>query len=232
MSVITIDGKLGTGAPELGHLLAEKLHIDYVDRLVLAEIAKKMRSTVSALVSHETYVPTISDKLVKGIESILKKSSFVGFGSDPYFSPGTESLLLQTYSEIEKTPLTSALELNEKEFINISNEVINQLAVLGGVVIIGRGSSAILKHRSDTLRICLTAATSDRVARVLGTGVNQADVKNLIENTDAAQEKYFSHAFNCSLLEPDLYHLICNTSQIPLDNTANLIFDVYNRLGF
>ena len=181
MSVITIDGTLGSGGPELGHLLSEKLHIDYVDRLVLSEIAKEMQSTVGALVSHETRVSTVSDKLIKRIETILKKSPFVGLGSDPYFGPGTETLILQTYPDIEKNLVTSATELNEREFIKISNEVINRLAEAGNIVIIGRGSSAILKHRSDTLRICVTASTRDRFTRLIGTGVNQTEIQQLIK---------------------------------------------------
>jgi len=232
MSVITIDGKIGSGAPELGHLLSEKLDIDYVDRLVLSEIAKEMQSTVGALVSHESQIASVSDKLMKRIETILKKSPFVGLGSDPYFGPGTETLLLQTYPDIEKNLVTSATELNEREFIKISNEVINRLAEAGNIVIIGRGSSAILKHRSDTLRICVTASTSDRLTRLIGTGVNQTEIQQLINTTDASQERYFLHAFNCGPLEPDLYHLIFNTSEISLDDTAHVIFDVYNRLDF
>jgi cytidylate kinase len=232
MSVITIDGKLGSGGPELGHIIAEKLGIDYVDRLVLSEIAKEMQSTVGALVSHERNVSTISDKLIKRIETILKKSPFVGLGSDPYFGPGTETLLLQTYPEIEKNLVTSSSELNEKEFIKISNEVINRLAEAGNIVIIGRGSSAILKHRSDTLRICVTSDTSTRISRLLETGVNQTEVQQLISTTDASQERYFLHAFNCGPLDPNLYHLMLNTSEMTLNDSADLIHDVYNRLDF
>ena len=231
MSVITIDGKIGSGAPELGHLLSEKLDIDYVDRLVLSEIAKEMQSTVGALVSHESQVASVSDKLMKRIETILKKSPFVGLGSDPYFGPGTETLLLQTYPDIEKNLVTSATELNEREFIKISNEVINRLAEAGEVVIIGRGSSAILKRRTDTIRICVTGSTNDRITRLLGTGLNKTGAKELINTTDAAQERYFLHAFNCGPLDPHLYHLIVNTSEMPLDDTADLIYDVYNSLN-
>ena len=169
--------------------------------------------------------------MIKRIETILKKSPFVGLGSDPYFGPGTETLLLQTYPDIEKNLVTSSSQLNEKEFIKISNEVINRLAEAGNIVIIGRGSGAILKHRSDTLRICLTSDTSNRISRLLETGVNQTEVKQLINTTDASQERYFLHAFNCGPLDPHLYHLIVNTSEMPLDDTADLIYDVYNSLN-
>ena len=43
MPVITIRGTLGSSAPEIGKLVAEKLHIDYVDREIIAEIAERLR---------------------------------------------------------------------------------------------------------------------------------------------------------------------------------------------
>ena len=35
MSVVTIRGRLGSGAPEIGKLVADKLHADYVDREII-----------------------------------------------------------------------------------------------------------------------------------------------------------------------------------------------------
>jgi len=46
MPVITIRGTLGSSAPEIGKLVAEKLHIDYVDREIIAEIAERLRRQI------------------------------------------------------------------------------------------------------------------------------------------------------------------------------------------
>ena len=39
MSVVTIRGRLGSGAPEVGKQVAEKLQADYVDREIIARVA-------------------------------------------------------------------------------------------------------------------------------------------------------------------------------------------------
>jgi cytidylate kinase len=38
MPVITIRGQLGSGAPEIANRVAERLHIDYVDREIIADL--------------------------------------------------------------------------------------------------------------------------------------------------------------------------------------------------
>jgi cytidylate kinase len=40
MPVITIRGQLGSGAPDIGKLVADKLHIDYVDREIIVRVAE------------------------------------------------------------------------------------------------------------------------------------------------------------------------------------------------
>ena len=43
MSLVTIRGQLGSGAPEIGRKVADKLHFDYVDREIIAEVAARLQ---------------------------------------------------------------------------------------------------------------------------------------------------------------------------------------------
>ena len=43
MSVITIRGNMGSGAPEIGKLVAGKLHFDYVDREIIDKVAELLQ---------------------------------------------------------------------------------------------------------------------------------------------------------------------------------------------
>ena len=49
MPVITITGLVGSGTAEIGAEVARSLGIDYVDRMILAEAAKKIGTTVAAV---------------------------------------------------------------------------------------------------------------------------------------------------------------------------------------
>ena len=40
MPIITIRGQLGSSAPDIGKLVADKLHIDYIDREIIARVAE------------------------------------------------------------------------------------------------------------------------------------------------------------------------------------------------
>jgi hypothetical protein len=40
MSVVTIRGQAGGGSPQIGRLVADRLHVDYVDREIIAKVAE------------------------------------------------------------------------------------------------------------------------------------------------------------------------------------------------
>ena len=60
MTVITIEGRLGAGGPDLGRMVAKEMDLDFVDRLMLADIAKKIGATVTALADQESRIPSPS----------------------------------------------------------------------------------------------------------------------------------------------------------------------------
>ena len=64
MPVITINGPVGSGAIEVGQLVAQQLNLSYVDRLILAEAAKLVRAPVGALLDKEQQVDRFRDRLV------------------------------------------------------------------------------------------------------------------------------------------------------------------------
>ncbi|MDE2968988.1 MAG: cytidylate kinase family protein, partial [Chloroflexota bacterium] len=53
MTVITLNGQLGGAAREVGMEVARILEIDYVDRVLLAEAAKRVGAPVAALEEKE-----------------------------------------------------------------------------------------------------------------------------------------------------------------------------------
>ena len=53
MSVITIRGQLGSGAPEVGRQIADRLHADYVDREIIAEVAARLRRQEQEVIAKE-----------------------------------------------------------------------------------------------------------------------------------------------------------------------------------
>ena len=169
MSVVTIEGRLGAGAPDLGRIVAKELGLDFIDRLLLADIAKRVGSTMGALSDQERRVPTLTNRFAQSIQRMLHRSAVAGMGGDPYFGPGIEHLLARPYSEMEEPPHTNAEEIDEQHFIDTAIEVITDLAEIGNVVILGRGGADITRQPKSTTGgggckirgSCVTCTTAD-----------------------------------------------------------------------
>jgi cytidylate kinase len=227
LTVITIEGRLGAGGPDLGRAVAKELDLDFVDRLMLADIAKRVGATVTALADQETRIPSLANRFAQAIQRMLHRSAVAGMGGDPYFGPGIEQLLARPYSEMEEAPHTSAEEIDEQHFIETAAEVINDLAEIGNVVLLGRGGAAILHDNPTVLRVGVVAKMEDRVARVqrqmrLGT---PEEAETLIEHTDLAQHRYFERAFESSPIDPFLYHFMWNTSDVSIEYATQVTID-------
>jgi cytidylate kinase len=208
-------------------MVAKEMDLDFVDRLMLADIAKKVGSTVNALADQESRIPSLANRFAQAIQRMLHRSAVAGMGGDPYFGPGIEQLLARPYSEMEEAPHTSAEEVDEQHFIDTAAEVINDLASIGNVVILGRGGAAILRDNPLVIRVGVVAKMEDRITRVrqqmrLETA-EQAE--SLIEHADLAQHRYFERAFDSSPIDPFLYHFMWNTSDVSLEYAAQVTVD-------
>ena len=232
MSVITIEGRIGAGAPILGRIVAEEMNLDFVDRLMLADIAKRVGTTVGALADQERRIPTIANRFAQAIQRMLQRSAVAGMGGDPYFGPGIEQLLARPYSQMERSPTTTAESIDERHFIATAKEVIRDLAEIGNVVLLGRGGAAILQDKQSVLRVGMVAKMEDRVNRVqqqmhLG---NRDEAEQIIEQADMAQHRYFEKAFGSSPIDPFLYHFMWNTSDVSVEYAAQITIDAANGM--
>jgi len=55
MPVVTIRGQLGSGAPEIGRLVADELHADYVDREIAAKVAELLNAHKQDVIAKEMH---------------------------------------------------------------------------------------------------------------------------------------------------------------------------------
>lgn len=228
MSSITIESNIGSEANEICRIVARELDFDFVDRMILSQIAKKMGSTVTALVENENYAPSRLEKLSKKLQIILDKSPVYSVGGDVYTGPGIENIISKTYVEIEKTPLTSAVELDEKKFISSVNEVVNDLADIAKVVILGRGAGVILKNRKKVFKIAIILDKKNRIKNLVKLNNNNfEESQRILINSDEAQKRYFNRAFNCPPFDPSIYHMIYNKSLFTIEELAINIIKSY-----
>ena len=231
MAIVTVEGRVGAGAPELGRKVARELDIDFVDRLILAEVAKKVNATMRALVDQERRVPSLIDRLAMRVQRVLERSAVAGMGGDPYFGPGVEDLISRQYTQYEEEPHTTAEEVDDQRFIETTREVIADIAEQGNVLILSRGGGAILRGRNDVLRVGVVARRDDRVERVsTREGITHQEAEEFIEHSDIAQHRYFEKAFDSSPIDPFLYHFMWNTSDVGIDFASEITIDAVRSM--
>ena len=161
----------------------------------------------------------------------MERSAVAGSGVDPYFGPGLETILAQSYEEIVNRPITRAQELDDQRFIETITEVIRDLARSGNAVILGRGGCVILKDMPSVLHVGLVARLEDRIVRLMARDhLEREEAEKYTMDSDKAREAYFRRFFKVSPLDPNLYDMVLNTSAMSLDYVTDLITQAANDL--
>ena len=143
MPVITINGVIGSGTIEIGHMVAQNLGINYVDRYIFSEAARLVGSPIGQLIEKEQRVVPFRERVARFMQGVLERSAVAGAGAEPYFGRGIEMLPAEAYTELVSDAASSS-PVHDRAFIDATTSVIKELAAGGDVVIIGRGGNMIL----------------------------------------------------------------------------------------
>lgn len=103
-------------------------------------------------------------------------------------------------------------------------DTIYRLALLGNVILIGRGSNLITARMPHVIHVRLVAPREIRVQRFCedrGLPVQEAD--KLVEKLDSARRRYVKSHFNANVADPLGYDLVVNTGKIDYDRAAEVI---------
>ena len=228
MPTIALEGRHCSGQRDPGRLVAKELGFDFVDRIMLAEIAKKVGSTVEAVSMRKLKKPSIIDMFAKGINQILNSSPTVGVGGDPYFGPGIENAMSKEFYELDETIIKNPEDLDYKRMIEATKEVIKDISDLGKVLVISRGASAILKDKENVLRVFFSANEDERISRAkkMHNLESDAEAIELLKHADHAQDEYFKKAFNLDFNDQSMYHLTLNTSNLTPEECSSIILNL------
>lgn len=225
MAVVALGGLAGGGARTLGPLVAQKLGADYVDRLILTDVARHVGATVEALHQREERPPTRGERFSRILQRILERSAVTGSGGDPYFGPGVAAFLTEEYEDMPQPTITRGHELEDEKYIEGIRKVLRGLAAAGNVVIVGRGAHIILKEVPGVLRVGMVASPEHRIAVIMEREhLSREQALKTIQARDKARLLYFKRFFG--IAEPDapaLYHLVINTSDIDQGYATDII---------
>ncbi|MXY46222.1 MAG: cytidylate kinase-like family protein [Chloroflexi bacterium] len=232
MTVVALGGLAGAGARTMGPILAEKMGADYVDRLILTNVARHVGATVEALHQREERPPTRGERFTRFLQRVLERSAVTGAGGDPYFGPGVAAFLTEEYEDLPEPTVTRGHELEDEKYIEGVQHAISDMATDENIVMVGRGCYYILKDTSNVLRVGIEAEIEDRAATIAEREHLSIDEAiRTVSARDEARQYFFNRFFDIENPDaPEFFHFVINTSHIPQDYAIKMILDAVEAL--
>ena len=227
MTVVALGGLAGAGARTMGPILAEKLEADYVDRLILTNVARHVGATVEALHQREERPPTRGERFTRFLQRVLERSAVTGAGGDPYFGPGVTAFLTEEYEDLPEPTVTRGHELEDEKYIEGVLHAISDMATDENIVMVGRGCYYILKDEPNVLRVGIEAQRDDRIATIAGRErLSLDEAARTVEARDDARRYFFNRFFDIEDPDsPEFFHFVINTSNVGQDYAIKMILD-------
>jgi cytidylate kinase len=193
--VVTVSAPYGAGGSEVGPSVAERLGVEFLDRAIPAAVAEKLALPLGEAMAADEQGPARLDRLLR-----------------PFAAVGLA---------LAGAPATA--ELEERTVADATEQVIHELAASGGVIL-GRAGAVVLRDQPRALHVRLHGPASRRVAQAMRLEqVGRATAERRLEQADRARVAYVSHFYGVDPEDPALYHLVIDSTAVPLDAVADVI---------
>lgn len=182
--VITVEREYGSGGAVIARRLAERLGWKFWDEELTAEIARVAKVDPSAARSHDERVDSLLYRLFK------------------VYARGSYERAL---------PIGDSGSFDTDRMVAILEKVVEDVATRGNCVIVGRGSSYILRSRPDAFHAFIYAPIEDKVRRLKAGGKSEKEALQLIAEIDHERAAFIRHYFQGEWPHRPLYHVMLNS---------------------
>lgn len=122
--------------------------------------------------------------------------------------------------------------MSESGLFRLQSETISKIAEMGSAIIVGRCSDYILRDRTDTLDVFLTAPAEVRAQRVAGrAGITYDEAMEMLEKRDKGREEYYNYYTFGDWGKAANYDLCLDSSILGIEGTAEFIIDFARKAG-
>ncbi len=201
MPVVTISRQFGAGGSTVAEMVAARIGAEVVDKGLVAEVGRRLGLTEAEVAQDEERPRPLLERLVRSFASL---EPAVGIGWTP------------PYNDPLFDPRQAVIELTE--------EIVREVAKTGNAVIVGRGASFILRDRPSVLRVFLRAPEEARLKVVMKRfGMAQDEARRKMLETDANRQAYIKQLYHRDWCDPDEFDLILNTDRLGYEATAEIV---------
>ncbi|MDL2254144.1 cytidylate kinase-like family protein [Ruminococcaceae bacterium OttesenSCG-928-I18] len=200
---VCIGRQFGSGGREIGRLVAAKMGMEFYDKALLKEAAKKS-GIVEEMFEKADEKPT---------SSLLYSLSMAATGSKA-----------PTFNEYTAYMPNDRLQ-------NYISQVIREAAEKSPCVIIGRCADYVLRGREKTFSLFLHAELETRIGRIAKKqNLDEDAARALIRKTDRSRANYYSFYTDRDWGAADNYDMALNAGRFSVDQTVDTICRVLQQL--
>jgi Cytidylate kinase-like family len=197
MAIVTVSAPYGAAGAEVAPAVAERLGLPFHDRAIPLQVAGRLGVPVAEAEAND-------ETVVGGLWRLVAS---LGTMPDP----------------VGGVRPTSALP-DARAYRQQTERVLAEIAEGAGGVVLGRGAAMVLGERPDALHVRLDGPRERRLAAACARSGRDADeVRREMESTDRAREAYVRHFYRCDPAASVNYHLVIDSTALPLDTVIELI---------
>ncbi len=182
--VITVEREYGSGGPIIARQLAGQLGWKLWDEELTAEIARVAQVDPKTAQSREERVDSLLYRLFK----VYARGSYE-----------------------RSMPIADIRGFDADRMFALLEQVVQDVASRGNCVIVGRGSTYILRRHSDAFHVFVYASVEEKIRRLKSIGKSEKEARQLIEEIDRDRAAFIRHYFGSEWPLRSLYHLMINS---------------------
>ena len=201
MPIITISREFGAGGSSVAQLVAEELGAELVDAALVNDVARRLEYPEATVASADERPETFVDRLLDSLK---------------YLAPA-QALALQRRQ-------SGAVVEPRWEIVNLTQELIREVARQGKAVVVGRGAAFVLRDHPNALHVFLHAAPEVRVEAIKRRlMLNERAAREQIRRTDGERAAYIRQLYHADWRDSANYDLAIDTGRLGFSRAAGLV---------
>jgi cytidylate kinase len=195
--VVTISAAYGAGGSVVGPRLADRLHVPFVDRAIPAAVSARLAVPLDEALAREELSQGTLGRLIA------------------HLTPATLA--------VHGVPVSPELAQDDQTFRAATERVLHECAA-AGAIILGRAAAVVLREVPHALHVRLDGPREARILQAMRLqGIDRASAEHQLRAADASREAYVGQWYHVDPGDPNLYHLLIDSTAIDLDACVELI---------
>src|SRR6266851_3036033 len=206
MPVITIGRQIGAGGSSVGHKLATRLKLDFLDGELIDEVARRLELPKEEVEAEDEHPGSLLSRLLLALGAA---------NTEPMIPPETSA-----WSPPNADPVFDT----RRAVLQITQHVITEAARSDNVVIVGRGGAYLLHDHPGALHVFLRADVPIRIRTIMEReNKTEDEARRRLKQADENWTAYIKQVYGHDRTLASHYDLVIDTGRLGYDATIAAI---------